>query len=798
MPSRVRGAVLPPAPVQDLGVAGRDGTSWVSATLAASAGLGLVVSALAPADGRSAVAQVALVAAPLAAATGCLAAARRQRGRRHTDRRIRRGWWWLGTAAAMWAAGTAAWSLGPATSPAGIEWSWPVVGWLGWVVPAIVGMLQFPLPRREVSRRRAVADWCLLATSLTLLSWILIADPALGGTSPAGSLLLALAYPATDVTVAGLALAAAMRAPAGARRPWTLVSVGLLILTATDIAYVRVAATTGYLPGSLLDLGWVTAFLLMAVATLVPTHPRPTVQPGPALPGLWQAAIPMLPLLAAIVTAAVRGISPRHDTLLFGLLLVVLAVALVRHVVLLAESRELLAESTKQGQHANFQANHDPLTGLANRAALTRHAHAALQRGRSCALVVIDLDDFKQLNDSLGHAVGDQLLVAVAGRLRSVVRSQDMLARLGGDEFGVLVLSEAGDAAATAATLSQRILASLSRPLSWPHGQRSVRASVGAATAPEDAVTGDELLRNADLAMYAAKDAGKNTYRHYDPPMHARVMARLHLESALPTALAHNEFTLHYQPILDLTDGKVRALEALLRWERPDGSAVSPAEFIPAAEATGLIGPLGGWVLERACTQARTWQRTLPGAANLSVAVNVSAAQLVPGFPDVVASVLRTTGLSPHCLTVEVTESVLTHDVSLAAQTLGRLREHGVRVSVDDFGTGYSSLARLRELPVDELKIDRSFVAALPDPHATSLVAGILTMAHGLGLDVVAEGIEHERELGILQAHGCTLAQGYLIGRPQPAGRTAGALRLINDSAIWPPAGTAPGAHPGD
>ena len=414
------------------------------------------------------------------------------------------------------------------------------------------------------------------------------------------------------------------------------------------------------------------------------------------------------------------------------------------------------------------QAFHDSLTGLANRALFAdRLQHAITRAERSptaLAVLFVDLDDFKTVNDSLGHSEGDQLLVAVAERLRDGVRASDTIARMGGDEFAILV--EDPTDAETPLEVGRRVLAQLEAP--FVHGGKElfVRASIGIAVTYARDYTADEVLRNADVAMYTAKTRGKNRIEVFEPGMHAAALTRLALKGDLERALERNEFRLVYQPIVRLGAGRLSGVEALLRWEHRERGTVGPTDFIPVAEETGLILPLGRWVLEQACAQAAAWNAI--AAEPITMSVNVSGRQLQePGFVAEVAAVLAATRLAPELLTLELTESILMQDAEAATAMLVELKALGVRLAIDDFGTGYSSLNYLRRFPIDELKIDRSFVASLHDgPAQSAVVLSILRLSETLHLETVAEGIEERSQLAVLQDLGAELGQGYFFARP--------------------------------
>jgi diguanylate cyclase (GGDEF)-like protein/PAS domain S-box-containing protein len=417
------------------------------------------------------------------------------------------------------------------------------------------------------------------------------------------------------------------------------------------------------------------------------------------------------------------------------------------------------------------QAFADSLTGLANRALFrdrVGHAVARHRRGDGrVTVLLIDLDDFKVTNDSLGHTAGDELLCTLAGRLREVVRPSDTLARLGGDEFAVLV--EDLDDLETAA-LADRIRTALRRPVRL--GTRDVvcTVSVGVATAKagDGEQFADDLLRNADLAMYAAKNGGRDRYAVFDPAMYAGVLREAQQRADMERALVEEEFTVHYQPIVDLPNRRITGFEALVRWEHPRDGMVAPGDFIPAAETTGLIVPLGRWVLRRACEQLARWQAELPAAGGLSMSVNLSARQFqYDGLVADVAAALADSGIRPSSLVLEITESILMHDTDATLAALRSLKELGVRLAIDDFGTGYSSLSYVKQFPVDILKIDRSFVDGVgTDAGSATLAEAMVQLGHAMRLQTLAEGIETADDWSALRTLGCQYGQGFLFAKP--------------------------------
>jgi len=427
---------------------------------------------------------------------------------------------------------------------------------------------------------------------------------------------------------------------------------------------------------------------------------------------------------------------------------------------------EDVTEQRQAQERIHYLARHDLLTGLPNRGVLRdeiERALAACQRGETLALLCLDLDRFKPVNDSYGHAAGDALLRQVAERLRACVRETDVVARLGGDEFAVVQRGAAQPLGST--RLAQRIIEALSRPFALEGQVVHIGTSVGVALAPDDGDDPEALLRNADLALYRAKSDGRSTFSYFEAAMNHRIDARRGLENDLRRAIDAGQFMLAYQPRFDLASGGVVGVEALLRWQHPQRGLVAPGDFITLAEETGLIVPIGRWVLEQACRDALAWP------SHVSVAVNVSAVQFTRGsvLPDV-RHALASTGLPSRRLEIEITESAMIKDGATVLAALHTLRDKGVRVAMDDFGTGYSSLSHLRSFPFDHLKIDRSFVRDAPDrPDLQAIVRAVATLAQGLAMQSTVEGVETTEQLHAVGALGCSAVQGYLFSRPVPA-----------------------------
>ena len=432
---------------------------------------------------------------------------------------------------------------------------------------------------------------------------------------------------------------------------------------------------------------------------------------------------------------------------------------------------------------------HDPLTGLANRRLFLERLGIAHRRAGDgddglFGVLFVDLDDFKPINDVFGHETGDIALVTVAQRLRRFEDLPIIVARFGGDEFGVLI----EDASETDAILelAEQIAVALNSPMLLAGERVTLTASIGVALA-DGRCTPADLLRNADLAMYTAKRDNKGGYALYEAEMHARASRRLQLRSQLEVALEQNQFELHFQPLVELEHQRIVGAEALVRWQHPSGELVGPNQFIALCEQTGMIVPLGSWVLREGCTQGALWQLRHPQAAPISLAVNISPRQLLePGFVDELEAIVAETGLDTRSLILEITENVFIEDVASVTERLEAIRGLGVRIALDDFGTGFSSLGYLARLPIDVLKLDRSFVSQLGPRSERALFHGIVALAHSLELSAVAEGVETEDQLAVLRDAGCEHGQGYLFAKPMSAERIAALLEQQAASSLRP------------
>ncbi|NEX18032.1 MAG: hypothetical protein C1943_15820 [Halochromatium sp.] len=456
----------------------------------------------------------------------------------------------------------------------------------------------------------------------------------------------------------------------------------------------------------------------------------------------------------------------------------------------ISDQLALLEQLKEQKLSYAHLAQHDPLTGLPNRLLFTDRLSQAILRAQrdqyGLAILLIDLDHFKHINDSFDHSSGDQVLQEVAARLRALFRAADTIARLDGDEFGV-ILSEIKPGQ-EAALVAHKILQSFEEPFYIRGRQVFLAASIGIALYPEHGTSVDDLVRNADTALNRAKDQGRNSFHYYSAELTAKAFERVMLESSLRQALGHQELVLHYQPQIQLATGTIHGVEALLRWRQPEAGLISPAQFIPIAEESGLILPIGEWVLREGVRQMKVWQAQGLATPTTLMSVNLSAKQFrQPDLIDMIQSILTDANLDPSGLELEITESIMMAAPELASQRLSRLRKLGVKVAIDDFGTGYSSLGYLKSLPLTKLKIDRSFVSDIPhDNNDIVITRAVIGLARSLSLEVVAEGVETEAQRDFLISEGCPIVQGYLFSKPLPGKSLADFLRARRSGSALP------------
>lgn len=574
---------------------------------------------------------------------------------------------------------------------------------------------------------------------------------------------VALATPLGDFVLVAAIVGITAAHDVELRGRWSPLAVGLLVFAAADVVYsLRVTAGT-YAPGTLVDAGWAFGLALMAMWVDDLASGRPVTETASRQPAAWRAmtasSLATVAGLAVLIMSSLRPV----PTLALWLAVAALLAAGAR-AQLTARLLERMAEQRL------VAAATDELTGLPNRRALYGEAKARLTpagAGRH-ALLMLDLDGFKEVNDSLGHHAGDQLLVRIGERLRDALRGDDLLVRLGGDEFAILLGDAGSDAARDAAA---RLAAAVAEPVSVVGTSLRVGASIGIALFPDDGPDLSVLLRKADIAMYKAK-AARRPYHVYCLADDADGAGTLQLMQELRTALRDNQLVLHYQPKVDLTTGDVHGVEALVRWDHPARGLLPPDAFLNLVEGAGLMPALTRTVLSQALDQVACWRRD---GYDLAVAVNLSASSLAdPQLPEQIEEMLAARGLVPSALQLEITEEFLLGDRKLAQEILIRLRRHGIGISVDDFGTGYNTLAYLRELPIDELKIDSSFVIPMAqDARTAALVSATINLAHTLGMSIVAEGVETVGTYTQLSRMGCDRAQGYFMSRPIPADELA-------------------------
>jgi diguanylate cyclase len=641
------------------------------------------------------------------------------------------------------------------------------------VAMALLGFLHLPLGRRSaLAWAQMLLDGATVAVAGALIFWYVVLDLAPDGTSSVTQ------YGTAAVGVGGLlavvVIGKAAMTPGG---PVDSLSLRLLavapIVAVATVVLLLIGPADGRLILSVLAIPVVALAICTAAYRQLRVLERPATSPAtdpPAAPG--RSFFNLLPFLAVTATAGLvimvsaREMDWHQRAVIIGAVLIAGFVVL-RQLLGLRENTRLLKDISSQQAELRHLAMHDPLTGLVNRARFSTILAERLDTHQPVSVLLIDIDDFKMINDTMGHSVGDQLLYEVAKRLRHHSAVTGLPARLGGDEFVVLLDD---DDPAVAEDAAARILTALAVPFRVGEHQLLAHASVGVALAGAGD-SADEMLRNADIAMYAAKAAGKAAWTRFEPRMRNEVVNNARLGSELHNAIIRHELYLQYQPVFDIVTGRIAGAEALVRWQHPIRGTVSPAEFIPVAERSGLIVPLGSWVLRESCEQLAAWHAEYGDAAIQTINVNVAARQLrESGFVDEVAAVLSDTGLLPANLVVEVTESLVL-DGRQVRDTLEALHNLGVRLALDDFGTGQSSLSLLRAFPVDVLKLDKSFVDGICDGEdrgRLAVAAAVAQLAEYLQLKAVAEGIETEAQMLRLREMGYRLGQGFFLARPLP------------------------------
>ena len=694
-------------------------------------------------------------------------------------------WWLLALGIALLGAGDIIWDIleviGSTTEPSLADAAY-LAGTLAICVAA--GRLLL----RKDGLLAGSLDAFMIGSAVSILLWTLVFDVQFESSFLASPQLITVAaYPALDVAMLSILVVAVM----GGRPldlPTALFGGAVMAFLANDLVYTVVSVGGEYESG-LIDVGWLLGYVLWGAAALSSSTATRHIDVDRRVTLAWRSMRPVVrvvavatPLLAAAADQMMHG----HVHVLEALVVafVVSTAVILRLELAVREKGRLLDDRHRLETTLQQQAMEDPLTELPNRRGFADRLVVALADPEAgTGLLILDLDDFKSVNDALGHQAGDELLQAVAARLRSAVRSTDTVARFGGDEFAVILTPCARADVATG--LAQRLLDGLDGPISTERGQVSVSGSIGIALSDLSGRQAEDMLRDADLALYRAKSEGKHRWAVLDPETRAAALRSLSIASDLRPAVDGRQFELLYQPIVSLVDGGIEAMEALVRWNHPALGTLLASEFLPVAERSVHMPAIGRWTLQEACSAAAAWRRH--GGRDIGVSVNISGSQLSDEeFPELVLGCLRQAGLPSGLLTLELLESSLDATPSVARH-LQHLRDAGVRLAIDDFGTGYSSLSRVAELPVTELKLDRSLVVAGDE----RMMNAVVRMGQTLGLRLVAEGIERTAELELVRSLGYDAAQGYLLSRPRPA---AEAARLIDSWVPSPDGGSEPGA----
>ncbi|HZQ86689.1 MAG TPA: EAL domain-containing protein [Acidimicrobiales bacterium] len=670
-------------------------------------------------------------------------------------------WWFIGGGIALLVIGGSGPTAPPGLAPIPATGNalWFSLFALGAYPLLSLGVMRLVAARVPDRQNDILVEAGLTAISVALVLWVWVKPDMALGTNQIGLTLVRVALPSLDAGLL-MVMARLMLLPGNRPKTYRYLALAIAYLFGAHLCSTIVAMAGHEIGRPTVNILFICAFGFTGVAAMDPSM-RDLFAPLSADTPLFSAghlalvigAMMIGPIVIVIQVQSHATVSP---TMAVG--------AAVFSLVIAAYVATLLRDRAA----TEHRARHDELTGLPNRTLLYDRLDRALsharRNGTAVTVMFVDLDRFKEVNDTFGHAAGDELLSQTAFRLKACVRDEDTVARLGGDEFALLLPHVNGFEGSV--TVAERVMDAFKAPFSLAEQRMVVTPSMGVAIYPEDGTDPQELLANADTAMYRAKEMGRNSYEIYSTDLQTRAHERLQLEAALRRGLENGELVLHYQPKIDLATRKIVGAEALVRWEHPEEGLLLPGHFVPLAEQSGLVVALGETVLNTACDQQREWQQE--GLRIVPVSVNVSARQFRHGVVDMTASVLRRTGLDPKYLELELTESAAVDSLELTAAALAELREIGVSCSIDDFGTGYSSLSYLSRLPIDNLKIDKSFIQAQSLADA-SIVAAIIAMAHSLGLKVVAEGVETEEQLAYLAEKHCDEVQGFLFSKPVPA-----------------------------
>jgi diguanylate cyclase (GGDEF)-like protein len=681
-------------------------------------------------------------------------------------------------------------AAGLALSSAG-DWTWVIldrvygmepfpsvadVFYLAGMGVAVVALLWLVRGRVPGGDRAGLLDALIVAVGFGMVSWIFLMAPIVADAGQSlAEIGVALAYPMLDILL--LAVMVRLLLAPGRHVPSLRFLIGAVVaFLLADFPYAFLALGGTYQTGQLVDGGWLLGAAFWGAAAFHPSmrHVADPVEAGDVRLSAWRLILLAGASLMAPALLVIQGLSgqPIDIPVIATGCIVLFLLVIARLGSVVNDLRATLQQRQVLEAELERRALHDPLTGLANRILFRdRLQHALARRDHGVAVLFLDLDDFKTVNDTAGHGAGDAVLSMVAETLRRTVRPADTVARLGGDEFAVL-MDDSPDVY-QAGLVAGRLIEALLVPIHVAGLARTVGASIGISLGSGDTSNAADLMRDADIAMYVAKGKGKGRFTVFEAQTHEAVIRGLELRGDLQRAIDEKQFELYYQPVVHLASGAVVGVEALVRWRHPERGLLQPADFIPLAEATGAIVPLGRWILERACRDAARWADEKDGAgADRFMGVNLSALQLVqPGFADLVASLLASSGLAPRRLLLELTETTRL-DQEAGAANLAQLEQMGIRLAIDDFGTGWASFSQLRRIPFDIVKIDRTFVEHLSvGSRSESLISGIVDLSRRLGVSVIAEGIEDERQRARLQQLGCAYGQGFHLARPMPVAR---------------------------